>query len=103
MAISFPGGRKRTCKYTIMHDVLFVVSYIKLNGFTCVYVIINLYVSIFTGSPRRPTSTHAPVGESSDSHSSSHSVHVSGKEDTASVDGEVPHETSTLNAYIFFF
>ena len=37
-----------------MHGVLFVVSYIKLNCFTCVYLIINLYVFIFTGSPKRP-------------------------------------------------
>ena len=47
--------------------------------------------------------THAPAREMSDSHTGSRSVHVSGKDDTAGVGGEVPHETGTLNAYIFFF
>ena len=103
MAIPHPGGQQRTCKYIIVHDVLFFVSYIKLNCFTSVYLIINLYFFVFTGSPKRPTSTHTPAGESSGSHSSSFSVHESGEEATAGVGGEVPHETSTLNAYIFFF
>ena len=70
-----------------MHDVLFVVSNIKLNCFTCVYLIIKLYVSIFTGSPRRHTPTHAPAGQLSDNHSGNHSVHASDKEDIAGVDG----------------
>ena len=42
------GGRHRTGKYTTVHDVLFVFSYIKLNYFTCVYLIINLYTFIFS-------------------------------------------------------
>ena len=47
---------------------------------------------------------HAPAGEMSNSHSSSHSVHVSGKDqDTIVVDGEVPHNIGKLNAYIYFF
>ena len=62
-----------------------------------------MYVSIFTGSPRRPTPTHAPTGEMSENHSGSHSMHVSGENDTIGVGGEFPHETSTLNAYIYFF
>ena len=36
VAIPCPGGQWRTRKYTIVHDVLFVVSYIKLIFFTCV-------------------------------------------------------------------
>ena len=51
----------------------------------------------------RPMSTHAPTREPSGSHSGSHSVHVSDEEDTVAVGGEVPHETGTLNAYIYFF
>ena len=86
-----------------MHDVLFVVSYIKLKCFTCVYLINYLYVSIFTGSPRRPTPTHAPTGKLSDNHYGSCSVHVREEDNIVGVDGEVPHKTSTLNAYIFFF
>ena len=92
-----------TRKYTIVHDVLFVVSCIKLNCFMSVYLIINLYVSIFIGSPRRSTSTNALAGEMSDSHYRSQSVHASDGEDTAGVSGEAPHEIGTLNAYIFFF
>ena len=42
------GGRRRTGKYTTVHDVLFVFSYIKLNYFTCVYLIIDLYTFIFS-------------------------------------------------------
>ena len=42
------GGRQRTGKYTTVHDVLLVFSYIKLNSFTCVYLIINLYTFIFS-------------------------------------------------------
>ena len=102
-AIPHPRGRQRTCKYTIAHDVIFVVSYIKLNCFTCEYLIINLYVSIFTGSPRNPTLTHTLAGETSGNHYGSRSVHVCGQEDTAGVGGEVPHETGTLNAYIYLF
>ena len=87
-----------------MHDVLFVVSYIKLNCFTCAYLIINLYVSIFIGSPRHSMSTHASAGEMSGNHSSSRSVHVSDEDqDTVGVGGEVPHKIGTLNAYIYFF
>ena len=70
-AIPRPGGRQRTHKYTIVHDVLFVVNYIKLNCFTCIYLINNLYVSIFTGSPRHSMLTYALAGEMSGSHSSS--------------------------------
>ena len=104
MAIPRPGGRQRTRKYTIVHDVLFVVSYIKLNCFTCVYLIINLYVSIFTGSPRCSMPTHGSAGEMSGNHSGSLSVHVSDEDhDTVGVRGEVPHERGTLNAYIYFF
>ena len=105
MAIPRLGGRQRTRKYTILHDVLFVVSYIKLNCFTCVYLIINLYVSIFTGSPRRSMLTYALAGEMSDNHFGSHSgicsMHVSDEEDTVGVGGEVPHKRGTLNAYKF--
>ena len=43
--------------------------------------------------------THAPAREMS----GSHSVHVSDEDDTVGFGGEVPHETGTLNAYIFFF
>ena len=44
--------------------------------------------------------THAPIREMS----GSHSVHVSGEDqDTVGVDGEVPHEIGTLNAYTYFF
>ena len=89
--------------YTSAYDVIFVVSYIKLNCFTCVYLIINLYVSIFTSSPMRPMSTHAPTREPSGSHSGSLFVHASSEEDIAGVSGKVPHETCTLNEYIFFF
>ena len=46
--------------------------------------------------------THAPAGEPSGNHSGSRSVHVSSKEDTACVVGEVPRETGTLNEYIYF-
>ena len=93
-----------TRKHTIMHDVLFVVSYIKLNCFTCVYLIINFHVSIFRGSPRRSMPTNAQAREMTDSHSGSHSVHVSGEDHvTIGVGGEVPHEIGTLNAYIYFF
>ena len=63
--------RRRTRKYIIAHDVFFVVSYIKLNCFTCVYLIINLDVSIFTDEARRPATPHAPAGELSGSHSGS--------------------------------
>ena len=90
-----------------MHDVLFVISYIKLNCFTCVYLIINLYVSIFTGSPRISMPTHSVAREMSDNNSGnrfgSRSVHVRGEDDIVGVGGEVTHETGTLNAYIFFF
>ena len=48
-------------------------------------------------------STYAPTGEMSDNHSRTRSVYVSSEDDTAGVGGEVPHETGTLNAYIFFF
>ena len=65
----------------------------------CVYLIINLYVSIFIGSPKISTPTHTPAGETSENRS----MHVNDEEDTAGVGGEVPHETGTLNAYIFFF
>ena len=51
----------------------------------------------------RPMPTHAPAREMSSSHIDSPSVHVSGKDNTIGVGGEVPHETGTLNAYIFFF
>ena len=99
-----PGGRRRTHTYTIVHDVIFVVSYVKLIFFTCVYLIINLYVSIFTGSPRRSILTHAPAGEMSGSYSGSRSMHVSDEDqDTIGISGKVPHETCTLNEYIFFF
>ena len=47
--------------------------------------------------------THAPAREMSGSHTGSRSMHVSGEDDTTGVGGEVPHETGTLNAYIFFF
>ena len=86
-----------------MHDVLFAISYIKLSCFACVYLSINFYVSIFIGSPRRSMSTHAPTWEPSNSHSSRCFVHASGEEDNVGVGGEVPQETGTLNAYIFFF
>ena len=43
--------------------------------------------------------TYALAGEMS----GSRSVHVSDEDrDIAGVDGEVPHETGTLNAYIYF-
>ena len=83
-----------------MHDVFFVVSYIKLNCFTCVYLIINLDVSLFTDEARHPTTPHAPTGEPSGSHSGSHNTED--LEDEAAVGGEVPLEPGTLNAYIFF-
>ena len=83
-----------------MHDVLFVVSYIKLNCFTFVYLIINLYISIFIGSPRHSMLTHTPIGEMSDNLF----VHMSGKDqDTVGVDGEDPKNIGRLNAYIYFF
>jgi len=48
--------------------------------------------------------TDALAGEMSDNHSRSHSMHVSDEDqDTVGVGGEVPHETGTLNAYIYFF
>ena len=47
--------------------------------------------------------THAPAREMSGNHTGSRSVHAIGEDDTAGVGGEVPHETGTLNAYIFFF
>ena len=66
------------------------------------YLIINLYVSIFTGSTRRSMPTHAPTGEISGNHSSTCSVHVSVETpNTIGVGGEVPHEIGTLNAYIY--
>ena len=89
-AIPLPGGQWRTHKYTIVHDVLFVVSYIKLNCFTSVYLIINLYISIFIGSPRHSMPTHTPAGEMSNNLS----VHMSGKD---------PNKIGRLNAYIYFF
>ena len=60
-------------------------------------------VSIFTGSPRRSVSTHAPAREMSGSHTGSRCVHVGGEDDIAGVGGEVTHDKGTLNAYIFFF
>ena len=46
--------------------------------------------------------TYALAGEMSGSHSGSRSVHVSEEDqDTVGVGGEVPHETGTLNAYIY--
>ena len=51
------------------------------------YLTINFYVSIFTGSPKCSTLTHAPAREMSSSHSGSYYVHVSDKEDTAGVGG----------------
>lgn len=92
--------RQRTHKYTIAHDVFFVVSYIKLNCFTCVYLIFNLDVSIFTDEATRPAMPHAPAGEPSGSHSCSHDTED--LEDEAAVGGEVPLEPGTLNAYIVF-
>ena len=52
--------------------------------------------------------THVPAGEMSENHSGNHSgsrsVHASDKDkDIVGVGGEVPHETGTLNAYIYFF
>ena len=48
--------------------------------------------------------THALAGGMSGNHSGSCSVHVSDKDhDIVGVGGEVPHETTTLNAYIYFF
>ena len=83
-----------------MHDVFFVASYIKLNYFTCVYLIITLDVSIFIDEATCPATPHAPAGEPSGSHSGSRDV--DDLEDEAAVSGEVPLEPSTLNAYIFF-
>ena len=102
--------RQRTGKYTIAHDVFFVVSYIKLNCFTCVYLIINLDVSIFTDEATRPAMPHTPAGEPSDNHSGSRepsgshsgSRDAEDVEDEAAVGGEVPPTPGTLNAYIFF-
>ena len=48
-------------------------------------------------------STHAPAREMSSNHTGIRSVHASDEDDTAGIGGEVPHETSTLDAYIFFF
>ena len=98
--------RRRTRKYTIAHDVFFVVSYIKLNCFTCVYLIINLDVSIFTDEGR-PATPHTSATEPSGSHGS-HSGSRGGSRDAEDVDddsavgGEVPPPPGTLNAYIFF-
>ena len=92
--------RQRTRKYTIAHDVFFVASYIKLNSFTCVYLIINLDVSIFTDGATRPETPRAPAGEPSGSHSGSRDIEDI--EDEAAVGGEVPLQPGTLNAYIFF-
>ena len=92
--------RQRTRKYTIAHDVFFVVSYIKLNCFTCVYLIINLDVSIFTYDATCPATPHALAGEPSGNHSGSRDAED--LEDEAAVGGEVPLELGTLNAYIFF-
>ena len=103
--------RQRTGKYTIAHDVFFVVSYIKLNCFTCVYLIINLDVSIFTdeGRPATPhTSATQPSGSHSGSRGGSRGGSHSGSRETEDVDddsavgGEVPPTPGTLNAYIFF-
>ena len=48
--------------------------------------------------------TYALAGEMSDNHFRSRSLHVSDEDqDIVGVDGEVPHETGTLNAYIYFF
>jgi len=100
--------RQRTRKYTIAHDVFFVVSYIKLNCFTCVYLIINLDVSIFTDEGR-PATPHTSATEPSGSHSGSRGGSHSGSRDAEDVDddsavgGEVPPTPGTLNAYFFFF
>ena len=71
-----------------------------MNCFTCVYLIINLDVSIFTDEATRPATPHAPAGEPSGNHSGSHDAED--LEDEAAVGGEVPDEPGTLNAYIFF-
>jgi len=92
--------RRRTRKYTIAHDVFFVVSYIKLNCFTCVYLIINLDVSIFTDEATRPATPHTPATEPSGSHSGSRDAED--VDDDSAVGGEVPPPPGTLNAYIFF-
>ncbi len=91
--------RQRTRKYTIAHDVFFVASYIKLNSFTCVYLIINLDVSIFTDGATRPETPRAPTGEPSGSHSGSHDVEDI--EEEAAVSGEVPLQPGTLNEFFF--
>ena len=91
---------QQTRKYTIAHDVFFVASYIKLNYFTCVYLIINLDVSIFTDGATRPETPRAPAGEPSNNHSGSRDGED--LEDEAAVGGEVPLQPGTLNAYIFF-
>jgi hypothetical protein len=91
--------RQRTGKYTIAHDVFFVVSYIKLNCFTCVYLIINLDVSIFTDEGR-PATPHTSATEPSGSHSGSRDAED--VDDDSAVGGEVPPTPGTLNAYIFF-
>ena len=45
-------------------------------------------------------STYAPAGEMS----GNRSMHVSDEDqDTTGVGGEVPHETGTLNAYIYIY
>ena len=87
-----------------MHDVFFVVSYIKLNCFTCVYLIINLDVSIFTDEATHPVTPHTPATEPSGSRGGSHSGSRDAEdvEDEATVGGEVPPQPGTLNAYIFF-
>ena len=92
---------QRTRKYTIPHDVFFVASYKKLNSFTCVYLIINLDVFIFTDGATRPETPRAPAGEPSGSHSGSHDVEDI--EEEAAVGGEVPLQPGTLNAFFFFF
>jgi hypothetical protein len=91
--------RQRTGKYTIAHDVFFVACYIKLNSFTCVYLIINLDVFIFTDGATRPETPRAPAGEPSGSHSGSRNVEDI--EEEAAVGGEVPLEPGTLNAFFF--
>ena len=92
--------RQRTGKYTIAHDVFFVACYIKLNSFTCVYLIINLDVFIFTDGATRPEMPRAPAGEPSGSHSGSRDIEDI--EDEAAVGGEGPLQPGTVNAYIFF-
>ena len=48
--------------------------------------------------------TYALAGEPSDGYSGSRSMHVSVETpNIVGFSGEVPHETGTLNAYIYFF